>query len=71
MITRRSMLKSTAAVLAAPAFITSASAQSVWPNRPVRVVVPYPPAGGADTTARLLFTKLGEMWGQQLSLIHI
>jgi tripartite-type tricarboxylate transporter receptor subunit TctC len=29
------------------------------------VVVPYPPAGGADTTARLLFTKLGELWGQQ------
>jgi tripartite-type tricarboxylate transporter receptor subunit TctC len=27
--------------------------------------VPYPPAGGADTTARLLFNKLGEMWGQQ------
>jgi tripartite-type tricarboxylate transporter receptor subunit TctC len=63
------MLKTTAAALAAPAFITSASAQSTgqlnWPNRPVRVVVPYPPAGGADTTARLLFTKLGEMWGQQ------
>jgi len=65
MITRRSMLKSAAAALAAPAVVTSASAQSVWPNRPVRVVVPYPPAGGADTTARLLFTKLGEMWGQQ------
>jgi tripartite-type tricarboxylate transporter receptor subunit TctC len=59
------MLKSTAAALAAPAFITSASAQSAWPNRPVRVVVPYPPAGGADTTARLLFTKLGEILGQQ------
>src|SRR5689334_17467654 len=65
MITRRSLLKSAAAALAAPALVTSASAQSVWPNRPVRVVVPYPPAGGADTTARLLFTKLGEMWGQQ------
>src|SRR6476620_12763660 len=65
MITRRTMLKSTAAALAAPAFITSASAQSAWPNRPVRVVVPYPPAGGADTTARIVFAKVGEMFGQQ------
>ena len=59
------MLKSATAALAAPVFAKSVSAQSVWPSRPVRVVVPYPPAGGADTTARLLFTKLGEMWGQQ------
>src|SRR5262245_29305008 len=65
MITRRKLLTTTAAALAAPAFITSASGQSAWPNRPVRVVVPYPPAGGADTTARLLFTKLGEILGQQ------
>ena len=65
MINRRTMLKSATAALAAPVFAKSVSAQSVWPSRPVRVVVPYPPAGGADTTARLLFTKLGEMWGQQ------
>jgi tripartite-type tricarboxylate transporter receptor subunit TctC len=31
----------------------------------VRVIVPYPPAGGADTVSRILFTKLGELWGQQ------
>ncbi|HME28618.1 MAG TPA: tripartite tricarboxylate transporter substrate binding protein [Pseudolabrys sp.] len=28
-------------------------------------MVPYPPAGGADTTARIVFAKLGEMLGQQ------
>jgi tripartite-type tricarboxylate transporter receptor subunit TctC len=28
-------------------------------------MVPYPPAGGADTTARILFARLGEMLGQQ------
>ena len=28
-------------------------------------MVPYPPAGGADTTARILYAKLGEMLGQQ------
>jgi tripartite-type tricarboxylate transporter receptor subunit TctC len=42
-----------------------AGAQAAWPNRPVRVMVPYPPAGGADTTARIVFGKLGEMLGQQ------
>ena len=64
-ITRRRLLQASAAALAAPAIGSAALAQSAWPNRPVRVVVPYPPAGGADTTARLLFNKLGELWGAQ------
>jgi tripartite-type tricarboxylate transporter receptor subunit TctC len=60
--TRRHVVLGAAAVLAAP---HRASAQSAWPTRPVRVIVPYPPAGGADTVSRILFQKLGEMWGQQ------
>jgi tripartite-type tricarboxylate transporter receptor subunit TctC len=40
-------------------------AQTVYPTRPVKVVIPYPPAGGADTVGRVLFQKLSEMWGQQ------
>ena len=36
-----------------------------WPTRPVQVMVPYPPAGGADTTARILYAKVGAMLGQQ------
>jgi len=63
-MTRRHVLKGSAALLAA-AGAGSAAAQAEWPNRPVKVVVPYPPAGGADTVSRILFTKLGEMWGQQ------
>ena len=43
----------------------TASAQAAYPTRPVKVVIPYPPAGGADTVGRLLFQKLGEMWGAQ------
>ena len=30
----------------------------------MKVIVAYPPAGGADTTARILFQKLSEMWGK-------
>src|SRR5215470_3115094 len=41
------------------------AAQTSYPARPVKVVIPYPPAGGADTVGRLLFQKLGEMWGAQ------
>jgi tripartite-type tricarboxylate transporter receptor subunit TctC len=50
-------------------FVRGANAQSTssqtWPNRPVRVMVPYPPAGGADTTARIVYNKLSQMLGQQ------
>ena len=38
--------------------------QTDWPTKPVKVIVPYPPAGGADTAARILFQKLSEMWGK-------
>jgi len=62
-LTRRDVLKASGAALAlAP---LAASAQGAYPARPVRVVIPYPPAGGADTVGRLLFQKLGEMWGAQ------
>ncbi len=47
-----------------PSFARSASAQA-WPARPVKVIVPYPAGGGADTTARIFFGRLGEVWGQQ------
>jgi tripartite-type tricarboxylate transporter receptor subunit TctC len=36
-----------------------------WPNRPVRIVVPYPAGGGTDTVARVLAEKLGEKFGQR------
>ena len=42
-------------------------AQAAWPTRPVRVIVPYPPAGGADTVGRIFFQKLGEMWASSSS----
>ncbi len=62
MLTRRNLLKTSAAILVAGA--GGAGAQSDWPNKPVKVIVTYPPGGGADTTARILFQKLSEMWGK-------
>jgi tripartite-type tricarboxylate transporter receptor subunit TctC len=63
-LTRRTML---AAMAAAP-LAGTANAQAAWPNRPVRVMVPYPPAGGADTTARIIYAKLSEDLGQQFAI---
>jgi tripartite-type tricarboxylate transporter receptor subunit TctC len=37
-----------------------------FPERPVTIVVPFPPAGGADTLARILSTHLGAVWKQQV-----
>jgi tripartite-type tricarboxylate transporter receptor subunit TctC len=53
-LTRRTLL----AGMAAAPFISRANAQADWPSRTVRVMVPYPPAGGADTTARILYNKV-------------
>ena len=42
----------------------SAFAQD-WPNKPVRVIVPYPPGGGHDFTARVVAQRLAEVLKQQ------
>jgi tripartite-type tricarboxylate transporter receptor subunit TctC len=60
-LTRRGLL---AAMASAP-LAGTARAQGAWPDRPVRVMVPYPPAGGADTTARIIYARLSETLGQQ------
>ena len=60
-ISRRALLAGIAAV----PFVRGAGAQGAWPIRPVQVMVPYPPAGGADTTARILYAKVGAILGQQ------
>jgi len=41
--------------------IGAASAQA-WPDKPVKLVVPYPAGGGVDPVARLIGQKLSERW---------
>src|SRR5262245_60770344 len=65
--TRRQLLRASAGALPLALGAGRASAQAAYPSRPVKVVIPYPPAGGADTVGRILFQKLGEMWGARSS----
>lgn len=55
-------------IVAALAVLATAAvnAAEVYPNRPIRFVVPLPPAGAGDIVARTVATKLAESWGQQI-----
>ncbi|MEO8187850.1 MAG: tripartite tricarboxylate transporter substrate binding protein [Burkholderiaceae bacterium] len=35
-----------------------------WPAQQVRIVLPYPPGGASDITARLLGNRMGQAWGE-------
>src|SRR5262245_11060551 len=75
MITRRHAIAFTAAAALTPSLAGRTSAQTLfgqalsvtnWPNRFVRLIVPFPPGGGADAIARIVSARLSETWGQQV-----
>lgn len=60
MIRRRS-------IIAAPLLIAPLnSVAETWPNRPIRVVVPFPPGGGTDIAGRLVSAKVADILGQPI-----
>ena len=46
------------------AFTTSNVLAQAFPNKPVRLIVTYPPGGSSDLMGRLMAKKLSELWGQ-------
>jgi len=68
-LTRRTVVAAFAATpFAGRAVAQNQDVQVTWPDRAVRVMVPYPPAGGADTTARIIYARLSEDVGQQFAV---
>src|SRR5687767_9650029 len=47
-------------------FIAFAASAQNYPTRPIRLIVPYPPGGNVDITARLIGPPLGEALGQSV-----
>ncbi|GMG93705.1 tripartite tricarboxylate transporter substrate binding protein [Cupriavidus metallidurans] len=44
--------------------VGQALAQPSYPNKPIRLIVPYPAGGGTDTVGRMIGQRLAEAWGQ-------
>ena len=65
-ISRRAWLSAVAAGLALSTIGTSAMAQSAWPTRPVKFIVPFPAGGGTDAFARPLSKVLTSQLGQSI-----
>jgi len=64
-LSRRTALRLGLSTMVAPAFLRIAAAQT-YPARPVRMIVPFAPAGTTDISARLIGQWLSERLGQQL-----
>ena len=47
---------------------TAVAVAQTYPDKPIRLIVPYPPGGSVDFTGRELGQKLSELWGQQVVL---
>ena len=54
------------AALANAIVAPAVSAQETYPNRPIRLVIPFAPGGGSDYVGRLVGAKLSEQMGQQV-----
>lgn len=64
MLTRRSLIALAALALAVPA--AGAVQAASFPDRPVRIIVPFPPGGSNDVIARILAENLSHQWKQSV-----
>ena len=63
-LNRRGFVAAAAGLGLAPGLAPSLARGQAYPNKQVRVVVPYPAGGGTDLVARLIMPRLAERWKQ-------
>jgi tripartite-type tricarboxylate transporter receptor subunit TctC len=66
MSTLRAELRRLAVAVFAAVLAQGATAQQDFPNKPIRMVVPFPPGGATNVVARVIAQKLGDEWGQSV-----
>ena len=64
---RNLMISAAAAGLAAPRLVR-AQGDAPWPDRPLRLVVPWPPGGSTDIIARAFQPRLQEVLGRPVAV---
>jgi len=70
----KNMLKITAALIAAlPIFLSASNAvaQNAYPDRAVKMILGYPPAGPVDIIARIMGDRLSQIWGQPVVIENV
>jgi len=53
-------------LLLALLFVCGTALAQTFPNKPVKLIVTYPPGGSSDLMSRVYGAKLAELWGQQV-----
>ena len=56
------------ALTAALATVSFAAAAQAYPDKPIKILIPFPPGGGTDFVSRMVGTKLGELTGWHIVL---
>ena len=65
-VQRRNLIITAAAGLAAPCLVRAQG--DAWPDRPLRLVVPWPPGGSTDTVARAFQPRPQELLGRPVAV---
>lgn len=65
MTDKRSLIRRAASLAILSGMLAAPAIHAEYPEKPVRVIVVFPPGGSNDVVARIVFQKMSEMLGQQ------